>query len=178
MDSEEKVRLVREAIAVARQGMEAGEVPIGSVLAVPDETEPGRFRVVARGFNRGNALQRKNAHAEIVCFENAGGTGDGTPGPLPMEAKEIVLACSLEPCVMCWGAAMEAGVTQVLFALPAPADSGPARVKPPDSPESSDPAIEGNICAEESRTLFEQWLAANSDSPQAAYVRQLLQLTD
>ena len=174
----EKTRLVMAAIDEARRGMKTGEAPIGSVLALPVSGKPGHWRIVARGFNRVNALQRKNAHAEIVCLENAGGTGDGKSGSLPVDADDIVMACSLEPCVMCWGAAMEAGITHVLFALEAPADSGPRRVRPPDSPESTDPKIEGGICRDESRALFEEWLEANKDTEQAEYVKQLLASVD
>jgi tRNA(adenine34) deaminase len=113
--------------------------------------------VVARSHNRTNALGRKNAHAEIIAFENAG-SQDGKPPALPLDTEEVILVSTLEPCVMCLGAAMESGVTQVLFGLEAPADNGTQRVKPPESPESSAPEIIGGILPAESRALFEKWL--------------------
>jgi hypothetical protein len=61
--------------------------------------------------------------------------------------------------------------------LRAPADSGTGRVTPPQSPESQMPRIVGDVLANESRALFEQWLERNADSPQAAYVKQLLATT-
>jgi tRNA(Arg) A34 adenosine deaminase TadA len=78
---------------------------------------------------------------------------------------------------MCLGAAMEAGVTQVLFGLKAPADNGTTRVKPPESPESSAPTIQGGILEAESRRLFERWLEKNKGTEQAKFVEQLLALT-
>ena len=167
---------MHEALAEARKGMAEGEAPIGSVLALPNQTTPGKARIIARGHNRVNALQRKMAHAEIVTFENAGGD-DGTPPALPLDAEDVILVSSLEPCVMCLGAAMEAGVTQILFGLEAPADNGTKRVKPPESPESTAPEIEGGILAEESRKLFEQWLKGKEGTDQAKFVEQLLALT-
>ncbi len=173
---EEKERLMREALAEAEQGMREGEAPIGSVLALPDKETPGKAQVIARGHNRVNGLQRKMAHAEIVAFENAGGDGGKAPA-LSLDAEDVILVSTLEPCVMCLGAAMEAGVTQVLFGLEAPADNGTKRVKPPESPESTAPEIEGGILAEESRELFEQWLKGKEGTEQAKFVEQLLALT-
>ena len=127
--------LMREALAEAAQGMAEGEAPIGCVLARGQGPD---LRIVARGHNRVNALGRKNAHAEIVAFENAG-SQDGQPPALPLDAEDVILVSTLEPCVMCLGAAMEAGVALVLFGLEAPADNGTQRVKPPESPESTRP---------------------------------------
>ena len=157
----ERERLMRAALAEAERGMAEGEAPIGCVIAVLDEERDGIARIVAGGHNRVNALQRKMAHAEIVAFENAGSDDAGRPPALPLDARNVILVSTLEPCVMCLGAAMEAGVRWVLFGLEAPADNGTRRVKPPESPEATSPQIEGGILADESRSLFEQWLERN-----------------
>ena len=170
--------LMREALAEAERGMAEGEAPIGCVIAVADGAAPGGAKIVARGHNKNNAFQRKTAHAEIVAFENAGGKeGDPTPPALPLDAGSVILVSSLEPCVMCTGAAMEAGVELILFGLTAPADNGTTRVKPPESPESTAPEIRGGILEDESRRLFERWLAKNKGTEQAEFVEQLLSLT-
>jgi HAD superfamily hydrolase (TIGR01509 family) len=156
--------LMREALAVARDGMNNGEVPIGSVLA------RGDGEIIARGYNEMNASQNKTAHAEIVTFAHAAGKA-------PLEARDLILVSTLEPCVMCTGAAMEAAVDTIIYALRAPADNGSTRVQPPQSPESQMPRIVGDVLAEESRALFEEWLRANSNTPQASFVKQLLALT-
>ena len=157
-------KLMREALAVARDAMDAGEAPIGCVLARGDGT------VVARGYNEMCRTQNKTAHAELVAFARAA-------GKVPLAARDLILVSTLEPCVMCTGAAMEAAVATIVFGLRAPADSGTGRVAPPQSPESQMPRIIGDVLADESRALFEQWLARNSTSPQAAYVKQLLATT-
>lgn len=165
---------MREALQEAEQGMAEGEAPIGCVLAMGSGPE---MKIVARGHNRTNALGRKNAHAEIIAFENAG-SQNGEPPALPLDAKNVILVSTLEPCVMCLGAAMESGVTQVLFGLEAPADNGTQRVKPPESPESSAPEVRGGILPAESRALFEQWLRGKEGTEQAKFIEQLLALTD
>ena len=156
-------RLMREALAAAEEGMAAGEAPIGCAIA------DGEGRVLARGYNEMNRTQNKTAHAEIVAFARAA-------GQVPLDARDLLLASTLEPCVMCTGAAMEAAVDTIVYALQAPADSGSGRVRPPESPESQMPRIVGNVLAAESRRLFEQWLEERRGTPQAAYVEQLLGL--
>jgi HAD superfamily hydrolase (TIGR01509 family) len=156
-------QLMREALSVARDGMNSGEAPIGAVLA------NGAGEIIARGFNEMNASQNKTAHAEIVTFANAA-------GKVPLDARDLILVSTLEPCVMCTGAAMEAAVDTILYALRAPADNGSTRVQPPQSPESQMPRSVGDVLAEESRALFEEWLRVNGDTPQADFVKQLLAL--
>lgn len=154
-------KLMREALQTARDGMEAGEAPIGSVLA------NGDAQIIARGWNSMNATQNKTAHAEMVTFAHAA-------GKTALEAHDLILVSSLEPCVMCLGAAMEAGVDVVVYALEAPFDGGTHRVSAPRSPESLMPRIVGPILESESRALFEEWLEKNRDSEQAAFIKQLL----
>jgi HAD superfamily hydrolase (TIGR01509 family) len=156
--------LMRDALAVAREGMGAGEAPIGCVIA------DGQGRVVARGFNRLNQTKDRTAHAEIVTFRAAAGR-------VSDDAKDLILVSTLEPCVMCTGAAMEAGVDTIAFALKAPADNGSTRVQPPQSPESQMPRIVGDILAGESRSLFEEFLKTARNPQQRAFVEQLLALT-
>jgi tRNA(Arg) A34 adenosine deaminase TadA len=164
MEQELAESLMREALAVARAGMDAGEAPIGCVLARGDGS------IVARGYNEQNGTRNKIAHAEIVTFFRAA-------GKIPLDARDLIMVSTLEPCVMCTGAAMEAAVATIVFGLRAPADSGTGRVEPPQSPESQMPRIIGDVLAGESRTLFERWLEQNRGTEQAKFVEQLLALT-
>jgi HAD superfamily hydrolase (TIGR01509 family) len=157
--------LMREALAAAREGMDAGEAPIGCALARSDGT------VVARAYNELNRTGVKTAHAEMAAFARSA-------GKVPPEARDLLLVSTLEPCVMCTGAAMEAAVDTIVYGLRAPADSGTGRVEPPQSPESQMPRIVGSVLARESRSLFEQWLRKPDNNPQqVAFVKQLLAVT-
>lgn len=156
--------LMGEALAAAKEGLEAGEVPIGCAIARGDGT------VIARGHNELNASQNKTAHAEMVTF-------DRTAGKLPTDARDLILVSTLEPCVMCLGGAMEAAVDTILFGLHAPTDGGTKRVSPPVSPESQMPRILGKVLADDSRKLLEQFLKRSPANPmQVKFVRQLLAL--
>jgi HAD superfamily hydrolase (TIGR01509 family) len=157
--------LMSEALAAARDGMAHGEAPIGAILARGDGT------VIARGYNELNRTGDKTAHAEMITFAHA-------RGKVPPGAKDLILVSTLEPCVMCLGASMEACVDTILYGLRAPADSGTGRVRPPESPDTGMPRIVGDILPRESRSLFEEWLKKPSQNPdQVKFVEQLLALT-
>ena len=154
-------RLMAQALEVAEQGLNDGEAPIGAVIARGDAT------VLARGYNRLNKTLNKTAHAEMVAFADAAGKA-------PLDARDLLLVTTLEPCVMCTGAAMEAAIDTVIYGMRAPADSGTARVRPPHSPESQMPRIVGGILPDKSRKLLEQFLKRGPNPIQAEYVKQLL----
>ncbi len=157
-------RLMRIALEQASLALESGEAPIGCVLA------DGEGKVIAKGYNEEMASRNRTAHAEIVTFARAAGM-------IPSDARDLLLVSTLEPCVMCTGAAMQAAVDTIIFGLRAPADSGTERVRPPASPESQMPRIVGDVLADESRALFERWLHRNGNAEQSPYIRQLLSLT-
>ncbi len=155
--------LMRQALQAAKDGMANGEAPIGACLARGDGS------IIATGYNRLNKTQNKTAHAETVTFANAA-------GKVPTDARDLILISTLEPCVMCTGAAMVAAVDTIIYGLRAPADAGTGRVSPPISPQSQMPRIVGDILAKESLELFKHWYAKNRETEQAAYVEQLLKL--
>ncbi len=78
------------AIAEARKGLEAGGIPIGSVLVLDGE-------IVGRGHNQ--RVQKSSAvlHAEMDCLENAGRL-------TAADYARTVLYSTLSPCDMCSGA--------------------------------------------------------------------------
>jgi tRNA(adenine34) deaminase len=91
-------------------------------------------------------------------------------------ANDLLLVSTLEPCVMCLGAAMQSGVDSIIYGLKAPADSGTGRVKPPRSPGSVMPRIVGDVLSERSRKLFERWLKRPENNlKQIEFVKQLLE---
>lgn len=78
------------AIEEARQGLDSGGIPIGSVLVIDG-------KIAARGHNR--RVQRGSAilHAEMDCLENAGRLSAA-------DYQRAVLYSTLSPCDMCSGA--------------------------------------------------------------------------
>ena len=155
------------ALAQSRLALDVGEAPIGCVLLNSSGD------VIGVGYNTLLATGNPTLHAEINAFAAAAGRFGA--------AKDLVMVSTLEPCVMCTGAAMQAGVTTIVYGLQAPADSGTGRVSPPTSPGATNPTVIGNIGALESRELFVAWMEKHdgdeSRAEQRAFVEQLLTLT-
>ncbi len=93
---------MREALRLAREAAAAGEVPVGAVVVVGEE-------IAGRGFNRPIGLHDPTAHAEMLALrEAAQRLGNYRLG----EAEVFV---TLEPCVMCAGALIQARVRRLVF---------------------------------------------------------------
>jgi tRNA(adenine34) deaminase len=96
------------ALEEARKAYESGEVPVGAVVV-------HRNRIVGRGHNRIEQTGRPFEHAEVVAMWEAVGTlGQKT-------LDDCVLYSTVEPCVMCVGAALLARVPRVIFGVREPA---------------------------------------------------------
>ncbi|HSS00281.1 MAG TPA: HAD-IA family hydrolase [Kofleriaceae bacterium] len=152
--------LMEHALAAATAGLARSEVPIGCAIA------DGDGEVIATGYNRRNQSGDRTLHAEIDAFRTAGHR---------LPERDAILVSTLEPCVMCLGAAMETAVDAVLYAIPASEDGGTIRVAPPQSADNQMPRIVGGILADQSRALFTQWLTRpDRNRAQERFVRALL----
>lgn len=95
--------LMRLALEQARAGEDQGEVPVGAVLAGRDGA------VLARAHNACRTLNDPTAHAEILALRRAAERiGNHRLGG-------SVLIVSLEPCLMCAGALVQARVDGVVY---------------------------------------------------------------
>jgi tRNA(adenine34) deaminase len=155
------------ALEQARLAMSLGEAPIGAVLL----NSVGEL--MAKGHNTMRSSGNPTTHAEINALSAAAGQFEAAHG--------LSMVSTLEPCVMCTGAAMQAGVATIVYGLKAPADSGTTRVSPPTSPDATNPEVIGGIRSAESRALFVEWMdmheADESREDQRKFITQLLTLT-
>jgi cytosine deaminase len=94
-------KYLEAAIAEARQGLDSGGIPIGSVLVIDGE-------IAARGHNR--RVQRGSSilHAEMDCLENAGRLTAN-------DYQRAVLYSTLSPCDMCSGAILLYKIPKVVI---------------------------------------------------------------
>jgi len=96
------IRFMDEALALARQAGEEGEVPVGCVVVC-------RGQVVGRGRNRREADRSALAHAEIEAIGEACRVLGG------WRLWECALYVTLEPCAMCAGAILNARIPLVVY---------------------------------------------------------------
>ena len=95
--------LMREALKLARQGAQQGEVPVGAVL-VDDNG-----RIVGAAHNETENLHDPTAHAEILALRRAAAVIRNH------RLEGCVMVVTLEPCLMCTGALREARVSGVVY---------------------------------------------------------------
>ncbi len=90
-----------EALKEARKAMEADEVPVGAVIVCDNV-------IIARAHNLTERLNDVTAHAEMQAFTAAAEYLGGK------YLKECTLYVTLEPCVMCAGAAQWAQLGKIV----------------------------------------------------------------
>jgi tRNA(adenine34) deaminase len=98
---------MREALEEAARGLAAGEVPVGAVVVLDGA-------IVGRGFNRPIASNDPTAHAEIVAIRAAA----AAVGNYRLTGADLYV--TLEPCLMCVGAAVHARIRTLVFGAPEP----------------------------------------------------------
>ena len=107
MIAAEPERLMRAALAQARRALEAGEVPVGAVVALGEE-------IIGAGFNQPIGASDPTAHAEIVAIrEAARAIGN-------YRLTGAVLYVTVEPCLMCVGAAVHARLQTIVYGAQEP----------------------------------------------------------
>jgi tRNA(adenine34) deaminase len=99
--------LMTEALAEAVAAGEAGEVPVGAVVAVDG-------RIVGRAGNERERRHDPTAHAEILALRAAADVLSA------WRLTDATLVVTLEPCPMCTGAVVAARMRRVVFGAPDP----------------------------------------------------------
>ncbi len=95
-------RMMRLALDAARACLDAGDVPVGAVIARDGD-------VLASAGNGRERLQDPTAHAEVLALREAS-VAVGS-----WHLDECTLYVTLEPCAMCAGALVLARIKRVVF---------------------------------------------------------------
>ncbi len=164
-------RFMREALAVARAGLKAGEMPIGAVVVVDGE-------VVAAEHTQERMTGRLLVHAELLALEAADRVISG-------RRHRATLYVNLEPCLMCLGAAFAAKVGAVEYGLESPSDGGVAAFERWSEDRDAHampgyvlPQVRGAVLRAEAATLFGNYAElAEKGSWAADWAHDLASLT-
>ena len=93
---------MRHALTQAKRAAECNEVPVGAVVVLGDE-------VIGEGYNQPLGTHDPTAHAEIVALRDAARHLEN------YRLGGTTLYVTLEPCLMCAGAILQARVQRVVF---------------------------------------------------------------
>jgi len=94
---------MQQALQLAQKAEQAGEVPVGAVIVAASG------EVIGRGCNSPISLSDPTAHAEVLAIRQAA----TTIGNYRLE--NTTLYVTLEPCVMCAGAIVNARIAKLVF---------------------------------------------------------------
>jgi len=100
--SKQDIAGMHAALAEAKLAADSGEIPVGAVVIANGE-------IIAKGHNRSIADNDPSAHAEIIALRNAALAQSN------YRLSGATLYVTLEPCVMCVGAIVQARVGRVIF---------------------------------------------------------------
>ena len=95
-------QFMREAMLLAQQAAERGEVPVGAVVVKDGE-------IVGSGSNAPIGTHDPSAHAEILALRDAAKNIGN------YRLVDCDLYVTLEPCAMCAGAIQHARIGQLIF---------------------------------------------------------------
>ena len=143
----EREDYMREALALAREAAEAGEVPVGCVIVRKGE-------IVGRGRNWREEKQAVSSHAEMEAMAQA----NARLGTWRLDDCELYV--TLEPCPMCAGAILNARIPRVFYGARDPAFGacgGVLNLFMEDFPHR--PALVGGILGEECRAVLADFFA-------------------
>jgi len=141
---------MRRAIAVAREGIAAGQSPFGSVVVRGTE-------IVAATHNTVWSDTDPTAHAEVNCIRTAA----RVLGTIDLDACTLYSTC--EPCPMCLSAIHWSKIRRVVYGagIADAASAGFSELRMPAEELArrggSRLVVEGGLLAAECRELFEEF---------------------
>lgn len=139
---------MRAALAEAEKAFEADEAPIGAIVV-------SGGKIIGRGSNQSMTLNDPTAHAEMIAITAAAETlGD-------WRLVDCDLYCTLEPCVMCAGAATLARIRSVIYGAPEPKFGGCGSIIdiPAEQRLNHQVHVTGGILADDAAALMKDFFA-------------------
>jgi len=144
---------MKEALEEATKGFDEGEVPVGAVVVDPAGS------IVARAHNQPISLNDPCAHAEILALRQTGILYKN------YRIEGATLVVTIEPCLMCIGAAMQARVARLVFGAPDPKSgaAGSLYNVPEDLRLNHRIEVVPGVLAEECRKLMQDFFRMRRD---------------
>ncbi len=132
-----------QALQEARHAFDIGEVPVGAVIVLHN-------RIIARAHNLTETLNDVTAHAEMQAFTSAANTLGGK------YLIDCTLYVTLEPCMMCAGAAFWTQISRIVFGADDPKRGFSSLQKQILHPKTE---ITGEVRANESKELLRSFFS-------------------
>ncbi len=136
---------MREAIRLARLAEAEDEVPVGALIV-------HEGKIIASAYNTRESDKCATHHAELVAIERACAALGGWRLP------ETTLYVTMEPCVMCAGAVINARIPRVVFgAYDLRFGAFGSLINLSEIPLNHTPEIKGGVLGDECRALLSDY---------------------
>jgi len=149
MDQSIAENWMREALDEARKAGDEGEVPVGALVLL-------NGKIIGRGHNCSIHRCDPSAHAEIVALRQA----SRNAGNYRLPGSTLIV--TIEPCVMCVGAMIQARVEELIYGARDPKAGAVHSVFRIADTEELNHRIQttGGILEEECGSLIKEFFAA------------------
>ena len=138
---------MREALSLAREAAEEGEVPVGAVVVY-------NGNIISRGRNRREVGKNALAHAELEAISGACQALGG------WRLWQCTLYVTLEPCPMCAGAVINARLPRIVYGASDPkAGSCGSLVDLFSIPYNHRPQVTRGVLEEECAGILKEFFA-------------------
>lgn len=153
------------ALKQAQAALGRGEFPVGCVIAAG-------VNVIASGARDGSASHTgsETDHAEIMALRHLNQLSQGLDRPI--DPAGLTIYCTLEPCLMCFGAILIHGIRHIVYACEDPMGGGTRcdRSTLPPIYSKADLTIITGVRDKESRGLFRTFF----ENPDNQYLQDTL----
>jgi tRNA(adenine34) deaminase len=157
---------MRQALRLAAEGLAKDELPIGAVVVLDS-------RVIAAAHTTERSAGRLLVHAELLALEDA-----DRLRPFPGQRRDARLFTTLEPCLMCLGAAMSFFVGEVYYGVESPGDGAMSLIRQwqrneQDFPAYRLPHVAGGVLRDEAIALFRAYVARHTGGAMWEWARTI-----
>jgi tRNA(adenine34) deaminase len=140
-----------KALELAQAALQSGEFPVGCVITL-------NGRIVAQGGRTGTAAGRFNEidHAEMAALRQLSASVDQRG-----QCRQATLYCTLEPCLMCCGAALISGIGRLVFGYEDAMGGGIGFLGSGTAPlyREAEPTVVAGVRRRESLALFQAYFS-------------------
>lgn len=141
---------MRKALAEAEGALADGEFPVGCVVVYQN-------KILVKGTRRGTIGEDANEvdHAEMVALRRLANHKG------PIDPGKITVFCTMEPCLMCYGALMLAGIGEIVYAYEDVMGGGTGCELDRLNPlyKNSSVQVRPNVLRDESLALFKRYFS-------------------
>lgn len=167
MTVDEKMRI---AIEIGKNSLKQGELPVGAVLFMGNE-------IVGKSYSSGENERQFLRHAEMKVLWEIDERGYSVK-----DRKGMQLFVTLEPCMMCLGAAMGAFIGEIYYSVSSPIDGAVAFAENDWNSNHIEiqsytlPKCYGGIILTEGKALLQEYVEIKKEGALVDFCKTLINL--